>query len=188
MDGTSASASSSLKKITGIFSEALQLTPKIVQDNKVILQQSAPIAEFAILKKEASYQFTWIHSWMGSEKRIEVKGNYRAKAGFDLTEPFTVTLEHDGSVHADLPPAKLLSLERAGELEFKDANGWFNKVTSEERTEVLNTFEQKAREEMLQSGILKEAEDQALARLQDLAKRNGQEMIFRFHPPSLPSR
>lgn len=187
--GVGAAGEKTLKNISNIFTEAFQLTPAIVQDHKIILQQNAPIAEFAVLKKEGSYEFTWIHTWMGSEKKIEVKGNYRAKAGFDLTEPFTVTLEKDGTVRADLPPAKLLSFEKMGELDFKDSNGWFNKVTSEERSQVLNSFEKKAREEMLGSGILRETEAQALQRLEDLAKRNGQEMVFRFHresplPPS----
>lgn len=184
LNSAGSAAQNNLKGITSVFTEAFQLTPKIVQDNRVVLQQSAPLAEFAVLQKEGSYQFTWAHRWMGSEKKIEVQGNYRAKAGFDLGEPFTVTLEKDGAIHADLPPAKLLSFEKVGDLHFRDASGWFNKVTSEERSQVLNAFEEKAREEMLQSGLLAEAEAQALGRLQDLARRNGQEMVFRFRKDS----
>jgi hypothetical protein len=182
--GTGSATAESIKNITRVFTEAFSLTPTIIQDHKVVLQQSAPIAEFAVLKKEGAYEFTWIHTWLGSEKKIEIKGTYRAKAGFDLSEPFTVTLEKDGTVRADLPPARLLSLEKTGDLDFNDSNGWFNKVTSAERSEVLNTFEHKVREEMLQAGLLQEAEKQALERLQDLARRNGQEMIFRFKKES----
>lgn len=181
-----AAGEKNLRSISNIFTEAFRLTPAIVQDNRIVLQQSAPIAEFAVLKKEGAYRFSWLHTWMGSEKKVEVSGNYRAKAGFDLGEPFTVTLEKDGTVRADLPPARLLSFEKIGELDFKDSNGWFNKVTSEERSQVLNSFEKKAREEMLGSGILREAETQALQRLEELAKRNGQEMVFRFHRESPP--
>jgi len=187
LGGAGSATTDTLKNISAIFTEAFQLTPKVVQNNVVILQQSAPIAEFSVLKKEGAYSFSWIHTWMGSEKKIEVNGRYRAKAGFDLEEPFLVTLEKDGTLLADLPPAKLLSFEKVGDLEFKDSNGWFNRVTSEERSQVLNSFEKQAKAEMLESGILQEAEAQSLQRLKELSRRNGQDMVFRFRQNSLPS-
>ena len=43
---------------------------------------------------------------MGSTKRLRVRGLYRVKAGFDLTQPFSVRLDgaHGDAVHVRMPP------------------------------------------------------------------------------------
>jgi hypothetical protein len=171
-----------LRAVTDVFQEFAQLQPKVIEHEVVVLQQSAPIAELAVLQKDFDYEFQWMSTFLGSQKTIRVRAAFRAKAGFDLTDPFVVRLFDNGEIKADLPPAKILSVERIGDLAFEDSDGWWNKVTGAERQSALNDFEKEARKRIADSDILAETESQALARLKELAAKNGSPMTFRFEP------
>jgi hypothetical protein len=178
---TGRGSADAIRAVTGVFEEFAQLRPKVIERETVVLEQSAPIAELAVLQKDFQYEFEWKSTWIGSVKVIRVRAAFRAKAGFDLHEPFTVRIRENGDITALLPPAKLLSVERVGELRFEDSDGWWNKVNNAERASALNEFERQARERIAASGILQEAETQSLDRLRELAAKNGAPMLFRFN-------
>jgi hypothetical protein len=157
-----------------VFTDFAQMQPEIVINQTVVHQQSSPIAQLALIQKESFQRYTWSHEWMRSTKRIEISGTYVAKAGFDLRERFVVTLlENPGEVRVELPRAKLLSMEQKGNLVFQDESGWFNRLSSEDRESALNQARESARQEILKSGIIQEAEESAVKQLQELASKQG---------------
>ena len=81
---------------------------------------------------------------MHSTKEIKVTGTFDAKAGFDLKEKFTITIE-DGKALVVFPEPKLLSIEMLGDLEFKDENGIWNWINEDDRSEAINAFTQDAK-------------------------------------------
>ncbi len=181
IDGVSRAGAASVHKAANVFVELLNLRPEIRISEKVIQEQSCPIAEFAVMKKQYLHRYVWKHRWLGSEKIITIEGLFEAKAGFDLKERFVVRLDpQTGVVIADLPPVRILSIEQTGQLTFQDEDGLWNRVQPADRQQALNEFERTAREKVVNSGLLDEAGREALRRLQELADRNRSEMMFYF--------
>lgn len=174
--------SKKIAAITKIFDDFAQVTPRLEYENKVILQQTAPIAELAVVEKEFEYIYTWKQEWLRSRKSIKMTQKFKVKAGFDLTEPFIVRVAPDtGEVFASLPAAKTLSVEPIGELKQEAEHGYWNLITDEEREQVVNEYYNAARDYADKKIPLKEeAEAQATTRLQELTDRNSQQMLFEF--------
>ena len=176
------------KAVSQTFVDAFQVQPEVRINQMTVYGQSAPVAELAVLTKEQLVEYTYTHeitfqqkSLPFTGKTIRVRAVYRIKAGFDLHQPFTVQIDPANQrVAASLPPAQILSVERVGDLHYEDQDGFFNSITSAEREKVLNEVEAYARQQAVASGILKETEQQATVRLQELMEKNGQKIIFGF--------
>lgn len=172
--------------ISRTFLSALQVQPEIRVNQVIITTQTAPIAELAIVSKEqlVTYVLSEKIRFLNRDvpltgKRITAQAAYRIKAGYDLKEPFRVEIDSaSGKVTAQLPPARILSVERIGELTLQDEDQLLNRITSDERQKVLNELDKLAHSGAESSGIVRDAEEQALARLKELATRNGQTIFF----------
>ena len=181
IDGVSQAAAASAQRAAGVFVELFNLRPEVQISDKVVQQQSCPIAEFAVIEREYFHRYVWRHRWLGSEKVIALEGSFKAKAGFDLKERFVVRIDpSNGRVVADLPPVRILSMEQKGDIQFSDESGLWNRVQSEDRQQALNEFEHTARAKVESSGLVEEAGREALRRLQELADRNRAEVMFYF--------
>jgi predicted Fe-S protein YdhL (DUF1289 family) len=166
--------------------EVFGVVPEVRIREVLVIGQSAPIAELAVIERDYSLTYEWSHTWMGSTKTVKASGTWRAKAGFDLLKPFRIRLDPEsGRIEGELPGAEVLSIELLGGLEVRGESGWWNRLNDEDRSAVLREFNQKARTHVEASGLLEEAEAEALVRLQTLAERNAGRggFDFRFRKP-----
>ncbi len=153
--------------------EAFNFTPRISIDQVVVFEQNSPIMELATVERELYTQYTWKHSWLGSTKEITVRGVFVAKAGFDLRKPFHIDISRNPlSVRTQVPPAELLSLEMKEYKLVTDNDGWWNKVTPQDRQHAVRALMRSAREKANTSGIRDEAERSVQERLRDIVSRN----------------
>lgn len=179
-------ASRAAVNVSRAFIEALHVQPEIRINQTILTTQTAPIAELAIVSKEQLVTYAlnekiqlFNRTVPFTGKSITAQAAYRIKAGYDLTEPFRVNIDsRSGRVTAQLPAAKLLSVERIGELSLQDNDQWLNRITPEERQKVLNELDALARHGAESSGLVADAEKQAMERLEELAGRNGQKLII----------
>ena len=164
------------------FAQVFKIQPEVTVNQRVVLTQTAPIAELAVVTKEElvtsgytqhmellSYQVPM------TEKTLTAEASYRIKAGFDFKQPFRVTI--DPSTHeirAFLPHAEILSVEQLGDLSIKGDDSVLNRITDDERAKLINGLDTLARQQAEASSLKKDAEDQVDARLQDLLARNGE--------------
>jgi hypothetical protein len=179
-----AAADHTIASVRNAFAQVLQIQPQITMNQRVILTQTSPIAELAVVSKDElvkleltqhldilSYQIPL------TEKDISVEAVFRLKAGFDLHEPFHVTIDPlTHAIHASLPHAKILSIEQIGDLTIHSEDAAFNKVTDEERQKLLSGLNETARAQAEQSGLKEDAEKQVNQRLQELFSQNGEKM------------
>lgn len=164
-----------------ILTDFFQTTPKLVINHKEeAMSTPNAIAEFSVIERINEATHTWEHTWMGSTKRITVTGLYNAKYGFDLTEPFLINYEEASDrISAAMPPAKLLSVEVIGDISFKTDSGIINWVNDEDRQGAINGFLARIRDQAESNTEIKRtAEEQAIIRLQELARMNGQNIDF----------
>jgi hypothetical protein len=160
--------------VRSIFHDFANFQPEVVIHQTVVHTQTTGATELTLVQKETLQEYQWSHRWMGSTKTIKVSGTYRAKAGFDLRERFVVTVgPKAGEVTAELPPARLLSVEQVGKLGFSDEGGYWNRLNSQDREEALNQAKEAVRVEIMKSDLLKEAEKEAIQQLGQLGRRQG---------------
>jgi len=170
------------------FTKALSLQPQVTVNQRVVLTQTAPIAELAVVTKE---ELVTIHldahlqvlSFQVplTEKTMTAEAIYRIKAGFDLHEPFSVAIDPvTHNITASMPPAKILSVEQEGEIKYKGADATFNRVTDDERTEVLASLNSAAHDAAENSTLKAEAQAQITQRLTELLNKNGHEIEIKW--------
>ena len=98
-------------------------------------------------------------TWMGSTKRLRVRGTFRVKAGFDLTKPFSVQIA-DGSpptVAVRMPPPRLLSVEQENVEVLTMENGLWNHMQPDEYAQAVNELTTDARLKAVRDGMVAEA-------------------------------
>jgi Protein of unknown function (DUF4230) len=194
MYACTAAADHTIASVRNAFSQVFQIQPQITMNQRVILTQTSPIAELAVVSKDElvklelmqhldvlSYQIPL------TEKDLTVEAVFRLKAGFDLHEPFHVTIDPlTHAIHASLPHAKILSVEQIGDLTFHSEDATLNRVTDEERQKLLNGLNDTAHVQAEQSGLKEDAEKQVDQRLQELFSHNGEKMSIEWSSPTAP--
>jgi hypothetical protein len=166
------------------FTEVLHVQPQVTVNQRVILTQTAPIAELAVVTKEelVSLGFNEHLEVLAfqiplTEKKLSAEATYRMKAGFDLSQPFSVTIDpatHE--LHASMPHAKILSVEQIGEITYHGEDATLNRVSDSDRTEILASLHQAALKAAEDSNLKLDAEKQVTQRLTELIRHNGQNL------------
>lgn len=163
------SAESTLKiggRIVDRLAEITQIRPKLVIGEKTVIESKQQIAELAVIKKSFTHTYRWEHSFVGSTKRMEIKGDFVAKAGYALKSPTELRFSQDGSkMTIVLPEASVLSNEMTRYETLKDEDGLWNKLSTEDREHAINGLKRSADRFLSESGILQEADDSMMEHL-----------------------
>lgn len=156
------------------FKQFFNFTPQVQINEVVVIEKATPIAELATVSRKVFVETAWSHTWLHSTKRIVLRGVYTAKAGFDLHEPFTVVIEKDPlRVTTRMPRAKILSLELNDYHVVQDEDGWWNRISSQDRENAVVQMQREAYEKAVAAGILKESEESIQQRIRKLSRRAG---------------
>ncbi len=146
--------------------EITNIEPRVVVNNKVHYEQSSSILELALTTRETLVEREMDHTWLGSTKRIKMRGIYAVKSGFDLSRPFSIVVEGEKAT-IKLPPARILSSEPKNIEVLQLNNGLWNKINPEDVELEVNSLNLMAREKMLQENINAEAEKAIVEKLRE---------------------
>ncbi len=166
-----------------------QVTPRVMINETVVIEQNSPILEVATVSRQLYADHEWSHTWLGSTKVLHVRGTFTAKAGYDLKKPFEISIVPSPlSVKARLPDPELLSLQMDSFDILRDEDGWWNRLTEEDRTNAVNTLRMLARSKAERSGILEEVQRSAEERIREVVEKNGARVVFTSstNPPEVP--
>src|SRR5947209_14301438 len=61
------------RRVRDAIVEIAQLQPKIVVNGRVFFEQTTPILELAVLKRQTQVERETMHTWAGSTKRIKLR-------------------------------------------------------------------------------------------------------------------
>ena len=162
--------------------EFFNFTPRVRIDQTVVVEQNTPILEVATVQRGVYIDYFWSHTWLGSRKTIQLQGSFLAKAGFDLRQPFDITIERSPlRVNAQMPPPKLLSIQMDTYKIVKDESGWWNRVTDADREAAVHEMNEVARSKAETSGILDEARATVEQRIREIVERNGATVQFSYN-------
>jgi hypothetical protein len=182
-----------ITSIREAFADALHLQPQVTINERVVLTQTAPIAELAVVTKEEVVSIEYTIHWQPAllpfeipltEKKLMAEAEYRLKAGFDLREPFSVAVNPvTHQIEARMPRAKILSVEQIGDLIYHGDDALLNHVTDTEREEILNKLNSTAHDLAEKSSLKADAENQVSQRLNQLLQHNGQSIQIEWTSP-----
>jgi hypothetical protein len=183
-----------IDRVRTAFAQVLTIQPKITVNQRVVLTQTAPIAELAVVTKEEliTLGFTEHLEVLSfqvplTEKKLTAEAVYRIKAGFDLHEPFSVEIDPaTHALHATMPHAKILSVEQVGELSLKGEDATLNRITDAEREKIVNNLQAAAHDAAEKSSLKQDAEQQVTQRLKELMNHNGQSLNLEWNKSLMP--
>jgi hypothetical protein len=133
------------RRIADGVARRLQFRPEVRIDRETVLAGETPVLELVTVRREFAHEYEWEHQWLGSTKRLRLRGTFAAKAGFDLQEGFLLEVDsRDLRVGAELPAPQVLGVELIG-YEAREEEGLWNKLSAEERTEAVNALLASAR-------------------------------------------
>ncbi len=161
------------------FKKAFQFTPEITVNNTVVLNQQTPILEMAVLAQNFEHRYSWTNTWLNSTKQIFISGTFEAKAGFDLNQKFLIELKDDKAI-VKLPEPEILSVESQGDITYRDENGVWNWINTDDRTRATNAFIKDARTYASQAEFVKDAKEQMEKRLRLLLQPYAKEVVIEY--------
>lgn len=142
------------RRIADGVARRLPFRPEVRIGRETVLQAQTPILELATVRREFAHQYEWEHQWLGSTKCLRLRGTFAAKAGFDLARDFYLELDpRDSRVVLVWPEPEVLGVEMLS-YEAEEAEGFWNKLSAEERAAAVNTLLESARETASQQGNL----------------------------------
>ncbi len=154
------------ERVSKAFAELGHLQPKITVHNRVFFEQTKSVLELAVVSRETQVEREMEHEWLGSKKRMRLRGTYLVRAGFDLTQPFAVRVEGD-RITTTLPPAKILSVDSKDIEVTVFESGLWNKISPAELESELRALPILARKKAGEAGLQKEALEALGARVRD---------------------
>lgn len=156
------------------FQQYFNFTPRVTVDQVIVFEQNVPIAELATVSRDLFLESNWSQTWLGSTKTIVLRGVYTAKAGFDLRESFSISIENNPlRVTALMPPAQLLSVELKDYHVVRDESGWWNKVSVADRENAVRQMQREARQQAETSGMIEESQRTVEERIREIVEKHG---------------
>lgn len=133
------------KRIADGVSRRLQFRPEVRIDQVTVLERETPVLELATVRREFAHDYEWEHQWLGSTKRLHLRGTFAAKAGYDLNEKFYFEINSDDlQVQLGLPEPRVLGVEMIA-YRAEEEEGYWNKLSAEEREQAVNALLASAR-------------------------------------------
>jgi hypothetical protein len=154
------------KDLRSAFVDIAHLQPRITINNRVYVEQTTPVSELVVLSRRIEIEHEFLHTWMGSTKRVKLHGTFTAKAGFDLRQDLNVDIRPDQIV-IQLPHAQILDVaqDQVDVLAFD--NGFWNRISGDDVQSELSILPQLAREKAAETGLSVEAERALQKQLDD---------------------
>ena len=134
------------RRVVDGIARRLQFRPEVRVDQVTVLQAETPILELATVRREFNHDYDWEHQWLGSTKRLHLRGTFAAKAGVDLNEKFYLEVDsRDLRVKAEFADPRVLGVEMLA-YRAEEEEGYWNKLGAEEREQAVNALLASARE------------------------------------------
>jgi hypothetical protein len=167
------------KQIGEDFARAFSFTPEVTVNNTVVLLQQSPVLELATLSQKFQHQYDWTNTWLGSTKKISIKGGFEAKAGFNLQKKFSIQInEENATVY--LPSPQLLSIQPLNDVTFEDESGVWNWVSVDDRSKAMNAFTADARKYAASAGFVDAARESMVKQITAILASHGKKVEVRF--------
>ena len=154
------------KNLGAVFVDIAHLQPRIIINNRVYMEQTTPVSELIVLSRRIEVEHEFLHTWVGSSKRVKLHASFVAKAGFDLQQGLSVDVRPD-QIAVQLPHAQILGVEQQQLDVLAFENGLWNQISAQDIQSELSVLPQLAWEKALTTGLPGEAEQTLQQQLEE---------------------
>src|SRR5438477_9148059 len=145
------------KDLRAAFIDIAHLQPRITINNRVYMEQTTPVTELVVLSRRIEVEHEFLHTWVGSSKRVKLHGTFIAKAGFNLEQNLSIDIRPEEIV-VQLPEAQLLGVEQQQLDVLAFEIGLGNRISGADVQSELSILPQLARQKAAVSGLPEDAE------------------------------
>ena len=145
------------KDLRAAFIDIAHLQPRITINNRVYMERTTPVSELVVLSRRIEVEHEFLHTWVGSSKRVKLHGTFIVKAGFDLQHNLSIDIRPNEIV-VQLPHARILGIEQDQVDVLAFENGLWNRISGDDMQSELSILPQLAREKAAESDLPAEAE------------------------------
>ena len=145
------------------------MQPRVTVNEQVIFEQAQPVLELAVLERDTIVERETEAHWMGSTKRLRVRGLYHVKAGYDLKKNFAVNVSGNSAeiVRLQMASPRVLSVELKHLEILTMENGLWNHLSKEELESEVNLLRLEAHQRSQRNGTPAEAQLKFIEQLQE---------------------
>src|SRR5947209_13519072 len=154
------------KDLRAAFIDIANLQPRITINNRVYMEQTKPVSGLAIVSRRIEVEHEFLHTWVGSSKRVKLHGTFIATAGFDLQQGLSINVRPN-EIIVQLPHAKILGLEQQQVDVLAFENGLWNRISGQDVQSELSILPQLAWKKAAETGLPAEAERTLQRQLDD---------------------
>lgn len=166
------------KDLRSAFVDIAHLQPRITINNRVYMEQTTPVSELVVLSRRIEVEHEFVHTWVGSSKRVKLHGTFVAKAGFDLQQNLSIDIRPN-EILIRLPHAQILGIDQVQVEVLAFENGLWNRISGQDVQSELSILPELARKKAMEAGLPAEAE-QMLQRQLDERIHTAQPMHLFF--------
>jgi len=145
------------KDLRAAFIDIANLQPRITINNRVYMEQTKPVSELAIVSRRIEVEHEFLHTWVGSSKRVKLHGTFVSKAGFDLQQNLSIDIRPKETI-IQIPHAQILGVDQKQVDVLAFENGLWNRISGEDLQGELSMLPQLARKRAAEAGMPAEAE------------------------------
>ena len=145
------------KDLRAAFIDIANLQPRITINNRVYMEQTKPVSELAIVSRRIEVEHEFLHTWVGSSKRVKLHGTFVAKAGFDLQQDLSIDIRPK-EIIIQLPHAQILGVDQEHVDVLAFENGLWNRISGQDVESELSILPQLAWKKAAEAGLPAEAE------------------------------
>jgi hypothetical protein len=145
------------KDLRAAFIDIAHLQPRITINDRVYVEQTTPVSQLVVLSRRIEVEHEFVHTWVGSSKRVKLHGTFIAKAGFDLQQNLSIDIRPTEIV-VQLPHAQILGVEQEQVDVLAFENGLWNRISGQDLQGELSALPQLAWKKAAESGLPDEAE------------------------------
>lgn len=117
---------------------ALHLDPSVTIVNSTVRLGGEKVQQFVSYEVRFRKENSFAIAWMGSTKSVRLSGTWIAKLGYEINAT-SVIYESGKTIHMQVHGPLVISLE-CPDMDFASENGWWNKVTDEDRRDAIAKF------------------------------------------------
>lgn len=145
------------KDLRSAFVDIAHLQPRITINNRVYMEQTTAVSQLVVLSRRIEVEHEFLHTWVGSSKRVKLHGTFVAKAGFDLQQNLSIDIRPN-EIRVRLPHAQIVGIDqvRVDVLAFE--NGLWNRISGQDLESELSILPQLARKKAMDADLPAEAE------------------------------
>ncbi|HEY2102216.1 MAG TPA: DUF4230 domain-containing protein [Chthoniobacterales bacterium] len=139
------------------FLEIAKIQPRVTVNEHVYFEQTRDIAELALVSQRIEVEHEFVHTWAGSSKKLRLHGTFTAKAGFDLHQEISVSVQPN-EITVRLPHAGILGVEQNAMEVLEFENGFWNPISGSDVQSEIEALATMARQRATERSLPAEAE------------------------------